>query len=285
MIYLLLFFRTLKKSFFGFFNNDGFLAAKALSFQTLFCLLPSFLLLLFLTSKLEVFHIPLFKIEEFITTSFLPAPLKNDLVTHITTASNHTQSVITIVLFIFLFATFSLVTDIHDAFYHLSYKTKRVKKSIIFHIGTYIFIIIGSCSLLIIDFVLGAIFIKNIEISEIPNYLLKIISFLVTSFILYCIYQVMSPVKIYKIHTAIISIIVSLFLSLGQGLFLLYLNWFPGYMLVYGAIATLPILFFWVYLHWIILLSGYTLLVELASLKRAKEKDRIKQNEISSEHL
>lgn len=285
MIYILLFFRTLKKSFLGFFNNDGFLAAKALSFQTLFCLVPSFLLLLFLTSKLEVFHIPLFKIEEFITTSFLPAPLQTDLVTHINTAFEHSQSVFTIVLFIFLIATFSLVTDIHDAFFHLSYKTKRIKMSILVQFGIYIFIIIGSCSLLLVDFILGAVFIKNIEISDVPNYVLKSISFFVTSFILYFLYQIMSPVKIYRTHTFIISCIVSLFLFLGQSLFLLYLSWFPGYMLVYGAIAILPILFFWVYLHWIIILNGYTILIELASLKRAKEKELIKQNIISSEQL
>ena len=281
-MFFMILLRTIKKSFLGFFNNNGFLVAKALSFQTLFCLLPSFLLLLFLTSKLEVFHIPLFKIEEFITTSFLPAPLKNDLVNHITTAFEHTQSVFAIVLFIFLFATFSLITDIHDSFYNLSYKTKRVKMSFILQIIIYLVIIIGAFSLLIIDFILGAIFIKNIEISEIPNYLLKCISFLVTSFILYCTYQIMSPVKIYKIYTAIVSSIISCLLFLGQSLFLLYLNWFPGYMLVYGAIATLPILFFWIYLHWIIILNGYTLLLELASLKRTKEKELLKKIKICS---
>ena len=274
------FLRAFKKSSIGFFYNNGFLLSKALSFQTLFCLVPSFLLLLFLTSMLEVFQIPLFKIEEFITTSFIPEPFQHELISHIKTAFENSKSVFTIVLGIFLIATFSLSTDIHDAFYVLSYKTQRIKLSFFIQLSIYIFIIAGFLIILIMDFFLGTVFLKNIEISELPNYLLKFFSFIISSFFLYCIYQSMSPISIFKIHTAIVSCLVSGIFLFGQKLFLLYLSWFPGYMLVYGAIATLPILFFWVYLHWMIILNGYTLLLELSSSQKAQIKKQNFEEEI-----
>jgi membrane protein len=50
----------------------------------------------------------------------------------------------------------------------------------------------------------------------------------------------------------------------AKGLFGLYVSLFPGYQLIYGAFATVPLFLLWIYLSWLIVLFGAELVCNLA---------------------
>lgn len=51
----------------------------------------------------------------------------------------------------------------------------------------------------------------------------------------------------------------------AKALFALYVRLFPGYQLIYGAFATVPLFLLWIYLSWLIVLFGAELVCNLGS--------------------
>lgn len=60
--------------------------------------------------------------------------------------------------------------------------------------------------------------------------------------------------------------------ELAKGLFGLYVSLFPGYQLIYGAFATVPLFLLWIYLSWLIVLFGAELVCNLSSSRQWRRR-------------
>ncbi len=65
-------------------------------------------------------------------------------------------------------------------------------------------------------------------------------------------------------HALLGGLFTAVLFEVAKGLFALYVSLFPGYQLIYGAFATVPLFLLWLYLSWLIVLFGAELVCNLA---------------------
>jgi membrane protein len=65
-------------------------------------------------------------------------------------------------------------------------------------------------------------------------------------------------------HALLGGLFSALLFELAKSLFGLYVSLFPGYQLIYGAFATVPLFLLWIYLSWLIVLLGAELVYGLS---------------------
>jgi len=85
-----------------------------------------------------------------------------------------------------------------------------------------------------------------------------------TWFIFTLIYMVVPNKKVSIKHSAAGALIAAIFFTLGKQAFAWYITTFPSYQLIYGAMATLPIMLLWIQISWTVVLFGAQLAAVLA---------------------
>jgi membrane protein len=66
-------------------------------------------------------------------------------------------------------------------------------------------------------------------------------------------------------HALLGGLFTAVLFEVAKALFGLYVQSFPGYQLIYGAFATVPLFLLWIYLSWLIVLFGAELVCNLSS--------------------
>lgn len=66
-------------------------------------------------------------------------------------------------------------------------------------------------------------------------------------------------------HAVLGGVFTAVLFEVAKALFGLYVSFFPGYQLIYGAFATVPLFLLWLYLSWLIVLFGAELVCNLSA--------------------
>jgi membrane protein len=104
--------------------------------------------------------------------------------------------------------------------------------------------------------------------------MLRAASALVTAAFLLLLYRMLPRAQVALRHAMTGAAVATALLLLMQKALSVYIDHAPGYELVYGALATLPVFLLWLYLFWSIVLFGASLTAELHAGSRSGQVRR-----------
>lgn len=128
---------------------------------------------------------------------------------------------------------------------------------------------------------------NSVDDWSIGQMILSIVPFMLTWFIFTIIYTVVPNTKVHIRYTIWGGLLATILFTLGKQSFTWYITTFPSYHIIYGALATIPLLIVWIQLSWVFVLTGaqFSAVLEDMRLLRLGERcfsmqSHIKQNEL-----
>jgi membrane protein len=85
---------------------------------------------------------------------------------------------------------------------------------------------------------------------------LKIVPVMLTIFAFALLYRMVPSRPVLPRHALVGGVVAGIAFELMKKVFALYVTHFPTYTLVYGAFASVPLFLIWIYLSWLVVLSG-----------------------------
>jgi len=151
---------------------------------------------------------------------------------------------------ILLLTSISLLSNIDKAI-HLIWKIK-IKRSFFHRISVYwLFISLGP---LLVAFLIG--FLSSTEFTNILSSSKEVVFNLIAFLFFFVIYKWIPNTKVNLIAAFISTVFTSSFWLIAKSSYGYYLKNFVSYNQVYGSLAAIPIMLLWIYILWVIFLSG-----------------------------
>ncbi|WP_066109583.1 virulence factor BrkB family protein [Gallibacterium salpingitidis] len=257
---------------FRFKQNKLSQAAGFLTYSTMLAIVPLFMVIFAFFAAFPVFGDLVQDFEQFIFTNFAPS-VSNTVEHYMRMFLANTKKMSGVSIIGLIIVALMLIRSIDTTLNDIWFNSK--KRSALYSFSIYWMIL-----------TLGPIFIATsvgvssyIFSSSVFTYktglpfglkLLSFVPFLLTWLAFTCIYAVVPNTKVNIKHAAYGALIAAIFFTLGKACFTWYMQAFPSYQLIYGALATLPIMILWIHLSWTFVLLGAQLTAVLDDLQRIK---------------
>ena len=253
-------------------------AAGYLTYSTMLAIVPLIMVVFSIFSAFPVFNEVTGALKAFIFTNF--APSASDMVgQYIDEFVNNSKKMSAVGIISLIIVALMLINSIDRTLNSIWHDTET--RPIFTSFAIY-WLILTLGPLLVGVSIAASAYVKTMFESA-SNFsfglkLLSFVPFLSTWFIFTMIYMVVPNKKVSIKHSAAGALIAAVFFTLGKQAFAWYIVTFPSYQLIYGAMATLPIMLLWIQLSWTVVLLGAQLAAVLAEV-RSKKMMNLEQSE------
>lgn len=261
-----------------FWDDNCFQYAGALSYTTVFALVPLTVTVFGILSAFPVFTVWSERLRSYVFTNFVPAA--GEVIEGYLTSFAANASSMTGVGILFLIASALLMMySIEDAFnriFRVTRPRRPVSRFVVYWTVLSLGPLLVVAGLAVSTYLFALPFLAEIDRDfRLTDRLLVLVPALVTWMALTLSYAVVPNTEVRWRHAAIGALVATVLFELGKRGFALYLTQVPSYQRIYGAFAVVPIFLIWVYLSWNIVLLGASLASVLSAFRYHPEERKL----------
>jgi membrane protein len=258
--------------------------AGSLTYTTLLSLVPLFTVALAISTAFPVFNQWISSLQFFIQENVLPnTPAVNRLIEQINSFTENAARLTAIGIAGFVVTSVMLMLTIDNALNRI-FRVQR-RRSIVQNIFIYWGVI-----------TLGPLFIGGslsstyfalrqaagiLPLGFLADALFGVVPFVLTCGALTLLYGIVPARRVDWRHALLGGLLAGIGFEIAKRGFAIYLSRVPTYTLIYGAFATIPIFLVWLYLSWVVVLTGAVFTAILPVVRSKPERHRVPGEELA----
>ncbi|WP_208293534.1 virulence factor BrkB family protein [Zophobihabitans entericus] len=229
--------------------------AAGLAYTTILALVPLITVIFFLLAAFPMFSDVSVVFKDFIYSNLVPTA--GETIQQYLEQFIANSNKMTVFGICGLMVTSLLLIRSIDNALNLIWKTQR-KRSIFYNLAIYWTVltlgpILIGASIAVSSYIFSMTWLSE-TVSSIG--LLKLLQFMISVLGFWLLYCIVPTEPIPMKESLIGAIVAAALFELGKRAFTLYVTSFPTYQLIYGVLASIPILLVWIYFSWCIVLFG-----------------------------
>lgn len=251
--------------------------AGYLSYVTLMSLVPLMVVMLSVMTAFPIFSEIRESIENFVYQNFVPASgdVVRQYITGFVNNASKMSAVAITALFVFALLLISAIDKCLNKLWRVTAKRRIMTSfSMYWMVLTLGPVLVGS-SLVMSSYIISLVSLGDYDLLGLTNIMVRALPLLASIAAFFILYMVV-PNKIIPAKFALAgAVLAAILFEVAKKSFAIYVTQLPSYQAIYGALSSIPILFLWVYLSWLVVLVGALFTV---SLEDYRDKQLIKKD-------
>lgn len=245
--------------------------ASSLTFTTILAIVPLLAVVLSLFTAFPLFNDFRDALQGFLTSSLMPEAVSENVMEYLNDFAAKASSLTAIGSLFLIITSIMLLSTIDETFNAIWYVTEKrplAQRILVYWAIISLGPIVMGASLWASTVLAQESFGYIGSLSTLTSFALSYVPFLITVMAFSALFAYVPNRKVLWRDAIVGGVVTTLLLEILKQGFAFYLKQFPTYTLIYGAFATLPIFLMWMYLSWLVVLLGASLVATLPSLRR-----------------